>query len=73
MRMPRVNIYLSDELMAAVRPLDLNISQVVQVALRRRIDRRRVDEWLDQLTFPNPPGIGHHEAERALESPLARE
>jgi hypothetical protein len=71
--MPRVNIYLSDELMAAVRPLDLNISQVVQVALRRRIDRRRVDEWLDQLTFPNPPGIGHREAERALESRLARE
>ncbi|MGC1185482.1 MAG: type II toxin-antitoxin system CcdA family antitoxin [Candidatus Dormiibacterota bacterium] len=73
MRIPRVNIYLSDELMAAVRPLELNLSQVMQVALRQRLDRQRVDEWLDQLNFPTPTATCHREVQLALEPSSASE
>ncbi|MGC2192418.1 MAG: type II toxin-antitoxin system CcdA family antitoxin [Candidatus Dormiibacterota bacterium] len=46
--MPRVNVYLSDELAAAVRPLGLNLSQVLQATLRERLASGRLDVWLGQ-------------------------
>lgn len=46
--MARVNVYLSDQLADAVRPLGLNLSQVLQAALRERLESGRLNAWLGQ-------------------------
>ncbi|MGH7691564.1 MAG: type II toxin-antitoxin system CcdA family antitoxin [Candidatus Dormibacteria bacterium] len=47
--MPRVNVYLPDDLASAIRPLHLNLSGVLQAALRRRLEDNRLDDWLGAL------------------------
>jgi post-segregation antitoxin (ccd killing protein) len=51
--MPRINVYLSDEMAAAVRPLGLNLSQVLQAALKEQLQSGRLDAWLGQLEEPH--------------------
>jgi len=50
--MPRVNVYLPDELVVAVRPLGLNLSHVLQGAIRDRLDSARLEDWLRDLDQP---------------------
>jgi len=50
--MPRINVYLSDEMAAAVRPLGLNLSQVLQAALKAQLQSGRLNAWLGQLEEP---------------------
>jgi hypothetical protein len=64
---PRVNVYLSDELVEAIRPLGWNLSQVLQNAVRERLDSVRLDAWLRKLNPPNPGAPGHGQTMAALE------
>lgn len=59
MCMARVNVYLPDELALAVRPLDLNLSALVQAAVRQRLDTLRIDSWLSELATQPTNRTGH--------------
>lgn len=50
--MPRVNIYLPDELAEQVRALDLNVSAVAQAALAEEVARRNTSTWFANLRRP---------------------
>jgi hypothetical protein len=67
MRMPRANVYLSDELAAQIRPLGLNLSSVLQGALRERLDSLRVEAWLGELQWLPGVGLGPGTAREALD------
>ncbi|MGH7639865.1 MAG: type II toxin-antitoxin system CcdA family antitoxin [Candidatus Dormibacteria bacterium] len=45
----RVNVYLPEELARAARPARLNLSKLLQEALRDRLAADRLDAWLDRL------------------------
>lgn len=47
--MARVNVYLPDELAREARAADLNLSGLTQEAVRRALNARRTDAWLDGL------------------------
>lgn len=57
MRMARVNVYLPDELAEQARTADLNVSGLAQEAIRRALDARAVNEWLDDLASLPSAGI----------------
>jgi post-segregation antitoxin (ccd killing protein) len=44
--MARLNIYVPDDLAAEVKAAGLNVSQVAQDALRRRLQVRKTNEWV---------------------------
>jgi post-segregation antitoxin (ccd killing protein) len=48
-RMARVNVYLPDDLAAAVKAADLNVSSVAQAALADELAARDTSRWLDGL------------------------
>lgn len=56
-RMARVNVYLPDELAERARAADLNVSGLTQDAIRRALDVRAVNDWLDDLASLPPAGI----------------
>ncbi|HEY6539245.1 MAG TPA: type II toxin-antitoxin system CcdA family antitoxin [Candidatus Dormibacteraeota bacterium] len=66
-RIPRVNLYLPDDLAAAARPGELNLSSVLQDALRQRLGQRRLEAWLTRLAAGQPAPVGHAAARSALE------
>jgi post-segregation antitoxin (ccd killing protein) len=45
----RINVYLPDDLATEAKKAGLNVSAVTQQALRRRLDARSTDAWLDNL------------------------
>lgn len=47
MRMPRVNVYLPEDLASEVSAAELNVSAIVQQALRDELAKRRLRDWLD--------------------------
>ena len=47
--MPRVNVYLPDDLAAAARAARLNLSSLTQEAIRRELAGRTTDAWLASL------------------------
>ncbi len=47
--MPRVNVYLPDDLSAAARAARLNLSSLTQEAIRRERGGRTTDAWLASL------------------------
>ena len=49
MRMARVNVYLPDDLAAAAKAADLNVSRLTQDALRKALAASEVDRWLTGL------------------------
>ncbi len=57
MRMARVNVYLPDELAEQARAADLNVSGLTQEAIRRALDARAVNDWLDDLASLDPVAI----------------
>jgi post-segregation antitoxin (ccd killing protein) len=67
MRMPRANAYLPDDLAAQIRPLGLNLSSVLQGALRERLDALRVEAWLSELERLPAVGPGPGTAREALD------
>ena len=65
--MPRVNIYLPDDLAAAVRAAGLNLSSLTQQAIRRHLAGRTTDAWLATLD-PTPAPVTHDDALAALDA-----
>ncbi|MDJ0664706.1 MAG: type II toxin-antitoxin system CcdA family antitoxin [Acidimicrobiia bacterium] len=47
--MARVNVYLPDDLAAAAKAADLNVSSLTQAALRRALAASDLDRWLADL------------------------
>lgn len=47
MCMPRVNVYLPADLAAEVSDAELNLSALLQEALRQELAKRRMRDWLD--------------------------
>lgn len=47
--MPKITVYLPDDLAEQVKASQLNVSQVTQDALRRALDSSRMATWLDAL------------------------
>lgn len=68
MRMARVNVYLSDDLAAQVRDADVNVSAVTQEALRRELDSRRTDAWLDEVAHLKQIDLPREVVETALDA-----
>ena len=65
--MPRVNIYLPDDLAAAVRAAGLNLSSLTQDAIRQQLAGRTTDAWLATLD-PPPVEVSHDEVLAALDA-----
>jgi post-segregation antitoxin (ccd killing protein) len=65
--MPRVNIYLPDDLAAAVRAAGLNLSSLTQDAIRRHLSGRTTDAWLATLGSA-PAHVSHDDALAALDA-----
>jgi hypothetical protein len=47
--MARLNVYLPDDLATQVKAVDLNVSAVLQQALRAELAARATASWLDRL------------------------
>ncbi len=47
--MPRVSVYIPDDVAAAVRAADLNVSAQTRQAIADALARRATDGWLDSL------------------------
>jgi post-segregation antitoxin (ccd killing protein) len=65
--MPRVNIYLPDDLAAAVRAAGINLSSLTQEAIRRHLAGRTTDAWLATLD-PAPAQVSHEDALAAVDA-----
>ena len=57
--MARVNVYLPDELAAAVREADLNVSAIAQAALADELAAQAADAWLEEVAALRPTGVRH--------------
>ena len=65
--MPRLNIYLPDDLAAAVREAGLNLSALTQAAIRSHLAGRTTDAWLATLDSA-PAKVSHADALAALDA-----
>lgn len=65
--MPRVNIYLPEDLAAAVRAAGINLSSLTQEAIRLELAGRTTDAWLATLD-PGPSPVSHDDALAALDA-----
>jgi post-segregation antitoxin (ccd killing protein) len=65
--MPRVNVYLPDDLAAAARAAGLNLSSLTQEAIRRELGGRTTDTWLATLEGLETP-VPHDTALAALDA-----
>ncbi len=65
--MSRVNIYLPDDLAAAVRAAGINLSSLTQEAIRRELARRTTDAWLASLDSGSSQ-VSHDDALAALDA-----
>lgn len=66
--MPRINVYLPDDLAQRVRDADINVSAVAQEALRRELAVVPVDAWLDSLGDIEPLDVSHDDALEAIDA-----
>lgn len=66
--MARVNVYLPDDLADEARDAGLNVSRVLQQALRRELVGQRTSRWLQDLAGLPTTGVGHDEALAALDA-----
>ena len=66
MRMARVNVYLPDDLADEARAAGLNVSSVVQEALRRELDRHRTSAWVEEVLALPPLPISHEQVLEAV-------
>ncbi len=68
MRMARVNVYVPDDLAERARAVDLNVSGLAQDAIRRALDTRAANDWLDDLASLEPVGIDPEVVREAVRS-----
>jgi post-segregation antitoxin (ccd killing protein) len=64
--MARVNVYLPDELAAAVKAADLNVSAIAQAALADELAIRDTNRWLDELRSLPRIDVPHEEVLAAV-------
>ena len=65
--MARVNVYLPDDLAAELRQADINVSAVVQSALRDELARRATGAWLARVRSRRF-GVSHEQVIAALDA-----
>lgn len=66
--MPRVNVYLPEELAARAKQADLNLSALTQDAVRRALGARETNTWLATLEERSGFAVSHEAALAALDS-----
>jgi heme oxygenase len=66
MRMPRVNVYLPEDLASEVSAAELNVSAIVQQALRDELAKQRASAWLDGVRALPPVDIPEDAIREAL-------
>lgn len=71
MRMARVNVYISDELVEEVRAAGLNVSNVAQKALRRELAGRDAAAWLDRVRRLPAMAVTHDDALATIDAARA--
>jgi post-segregation antitoxin (ccd killing protein) len=64
--MPRVNIYLPDDLAEEAKLAGINVSQVAQEALRDRLRRQRMSDWVARVSKRSAIGVTHEQVINAL-------
>jgi post-segregation antitoxin (ccd killing protein) len=69
--MARVNVYLPDDLAAAVKAADLNVSGVVRAALESVLEARDTDRWLDDVERLAPAKVSHADVVAAVRAARA--
>ena len=67
-RMVLVNLRLPDDLVEQARAADLDMSRLAQDAIRRALDARAVNDWLDELASLPPAGIDPAVVKEAVRS-----
>lgn len=67
-RMPRVNVYLPDDLATEVKEAGLNVSAVLQEALRRKLASVATDRWLEAVRSRPASTVTHEQALAALDA-----
>lgn len=65
--MARLNVYLPDDLAAAARRANLNVSALTQDAVRAALTARSTNSWLDSLRSART-GVSHDQALEALDA-----
>ena len=63
-----VSLHLPDDLVEQARNADLDISELAQDAIRRALDVRAVNEWLDELASLPSAGIDPAVVKEAVRS-----
>lgn len=66
MCMARVNVYLPDDLADEARQAGLNVSNVVQTALRNELRVRRTTDWVTRVLALPATAIEHDEVVAAI-------
>lgn len=59
MRMPRVNIYLPDDLADEAKRAGLNISKLTQGAIRSALAENSLHAWQSRVAKLTSPGVDH--------------
>jgi post-segregation antitoxin (ccd killing protein) len=65
--MPRVSVYLPNDLAAAARAAGLDLSTLIQEAIRQHMAAKKTDAWLAMLDSTSPQ-VSHDHALAALDA-----
>jgi post-segregation antitoxin (ccd killing protein) len=66
--MARLNVYLPDDLASEVKAVELNVSAVLQRALRAELASRATATWLEGLAALPTVDVPDEAVERALDA-----
>ncbi len=66
--MPRVNIYLPEDLAREAKRAGVNVSALAQGAIRQALDEQATNAWLDRLSASTSPSVSHEEVMAALDA-----
>jgi post-segregation antitoxin (ccd killing protein) len=68
MRMPRVNVYLPDDLAEEAKKAGLNISSLTQAAIRSSLAAQTLKRWQQQVSKLPSAGVSHANVIEAVKS-----
>ena len=66
MRMARINVYLPDDLAAKAKKAGLNISSLVQEAIRSSLASQDLAAWLSNVARLKPVSVDHEDVIAAV-------
>ncbi len=64
--MPRVNIYLPDDLATKAKAAGINLSRLTQEALRRALGIDQTHAWLDSVAALGRTNVSHEQVLQAV-------